>query len=194
MSSTPPSAVSQRICLHVGCGPADPERLHPAFRGPEWREVRLDIDPRVAPDILASIVDMSAVPSGSADAVWSSHNLEHLFSHEVGRALSEFLRVLKPGGTALVSLPDLQRVAELVAAGRLEDVAYESPAGPISPLDMIYGHRRSIAAGNHFMAHRTGFTAGTLAAALERAGFINVRVAREEFNLWAAGERPPATA
>lgn len=179
------SLPGQKICLHVGCGRPNPEGLHPAFRTPEWREVRLDIDPAVQPDIVGSMTDLGMLEPASIDGVWSSHNLEHLYSHEVALALGEFRRVLKPGGFALITLPDLQRVAQMVAADRLENVAYISPAGPIAPLDMLYGFRPSLAAGNTFMAHHTGFTATTLAEALGRAGFTNVQVERLDFDLWA---------
>ena len=176
-----------RSLLHVGCGMPDPRKLPLAFFTPgEWREVRLDLDPGVAPDIIASITDMAMVESASFDAVWSAHNLEHLFAHEVPLALGEFRRVLRRGGFALITLPDLQRAAELVAQDSLSEPAYISPAGPIAPLDMLYGHGAAIAAGNHFMAHRTGFTARTLEAALVAARFDSVRVVRDEsYALWA---------
>jgi len=34
-----------------------------------WREIRLDADPSVAPDIVGTMVAMSAVPDGFADIV-----------------------------------------------------------------------------------------------------------------------------
>jgi SAM-dependent methyltransferase len=178
-----------RTVLHVGCGMADPAKLPAAFfPAGEWSELRLDIDPGVAPDIVASITDMAVVPTGTVQAVWSAHNLEHLFPHEVPFALSEFHRVLAPGGFVLVTMPDLQQVAALVAEGRLEDAAYMSAMGPISAIDMLYGHRASIAAGNHFMGHRGGFVATSLASHLERAGFQAVRVQRDgHFALWGSG-------
>lgn len=194
--ATPPSLATAelvpplaRTVLHVGCGMADPAKLPAAFfPSGEWQELRLDIDPGVAPDIVASITDMSAVPTGSVQAVWSAHNLEHLFPHEVPLALAEFHRVLAPGGFALVTMPDLQQVAALVAEGKLEDAAYMSAMGPISAIDMLYGHRASIASGNHFMGHRGGFVATSLAAYLERAGFQAVRVQRDgHFALWGSG-------
>lgn len=187
-------AESLRTVLHVGCGVADPRKLPPAFFEPgAWREVRLDIDPGVAPDIIATITDMRAVADASVDAVWSAHNVEHLFAHEVPLALAEFRRVLRPEGFALITVPDLQRAAELVAQDQLAEPAYVSPAGPIAPLDMLYGHGAAIAAGNQFMAHRTGFTARTLEAALRRAGFGAVRVIRDNaFALWATAYVAPA--
>ena len=182
-------AVQVRTVLHVGCGAADPAKLPAAFFPPgAWRELRLDIDPGVSPDIVASITEMPMVAAASVDAVWSAHTLEHLASHEVPVALAEFHRVLTPGGFVLVTMPDLQQVAELVAAGKLEDAAYVSAMGPIAALDMLYGFRPALAAGNAFMGHRTGFTAGTLAVHLQNAGFQTVRVQRDgHFALWGSG-------
>ncbi len=61
---------SQKVVLHMGCGPVRAEKLHQTFRGPDWREVRHDINPDVSPDIAASITDMAAVETGSVGAVW----------------------------------------------------------------------------------------------------------------------------
>src|SRR4051812_41585625 len=103
--------------LHVGCGIRTEMKLHNAFRNDAWREIRLDIDSEVEPDIVASMTDMSAVGDGSVDAIYSSHNLEHLYPPEVPIALQEFSRVLSPLGVAVIAVPDLQSVAELIAAG-----------------------------------------------------------------------------
>jgi SAM-dependent methyltransferase len=186
-----PRPADAKIVLHVGCGAVGVGRLHPQFRGAEWREIRLDIDAGARPDILASITHMPAVVSDSIDAVWSSHNLEHLQHHEVPLALAEFLRVLKPGGQLLLTLPDLQKVAELVAADRLDEPAYVAPSGPITPLDMIYGHSPSLARGNQFMAHRTGFTPTTLLKFLVQAGFVDILLRRgTELDLWGRAYKP----
>lgn len=180
------------VVLNVGCGYPTSQGLHRAFKGPGWRELRLDINPAVNPDILCSMTDMHPVATGSVDAIWSSHNLEHLHRHEVPVALAEFRRVLRPGGQMLLTLPDLQRIAELVAADGLEDAAYSSPAGPITALDMIYGHTPSLARGNRHMAHKTGFTARTLTQLLTEAGFTGVALQREGFALWARAYKPAA--
>jgi predicted SAM-dependent methyltransferase len=177
---------NKKIVLHVGCGLPHPERLHQLFRGPEWKEVRLDIDASVQPDIVASLTNMQIIESECVDAVYSSHCLEHLYPHEVPFCLQELLRVLKLTGFALITLPDLQAVAKLIAADKLDEPAYQSPAGPIAPMDILYGHRASMALGNLYMAHRTGFTAKTLSASIIRAGFAWVKVAKDNsFNLWA---------
>jgi ubiquinone/menaquinone biosynthesis C-methylase UbiE len=179
------------IVLNVGCGYPLRQRLHSHFRGPEWREIRLDLDPAVQPDIVCSITDMGPVATASVDAVWSSHNLEHLQRHEVPLALAEFLRVLKPRGLLLMTLPDLRQVARLVVEDRLEDQAYTSASGPITALDMIFGHTASLARGNRYMAHRTGFTPRTLQKALIAAGFADITLRQgNSFDLWATAYKP----
>ena len=80
----------------------------------------------------------------------------------------------------------LQQIAELIAAGRGDEVMYTSPAGPITPLDMLFGHQASLARGNIYMAHRTGYTPERLRKVLAEAGFADVRVMRgNAFDLWA---------
>ena len=147
--------------LHIGSGWCHILGKH-GFTKDAWEEIRLDINPSVQPDIVANMTDMSAVESASMDAVYSCHNLEHLYPFEVYPALDEFRRVLKPEGFALIIVPDLQEVAKMVAKGQMLETAYQSSAGPIAPLDMIYGHRPSLAAGNLFMAHKMGFTLSSL--------------------------------
>lgn len=170
----------------MGCGVHTPGKLHETFRGDEWIEIRLDINPAVGPDILASITDMGSVADASFEALYSSHNLEHLHPHEVPLALAEFKRVLKPYGFALITVPDLQQVARYVAEDRAEETILMTNKGPVTPLDVLYGFRPFLANGNLFMAHKYGFTASTLSAALESAGFADVSTEPDgEFNLWA---------
>jgi SAM-dependent methyltransferase len=172
--------------LNVGCGPASPLKLHAAFRTPEWIETRFDIEPSVRPDILGSIVDMAEIGSGTYDALWSSHNIEHIHTFEVPIALREFRRVLKDNGFTLITCPDIEPVAQLIVDGLLEEAAYVSPAGPITPLDMLFGHSASVARGHVSMAHNTGFTVDRLGKALVAAGFQEVRVVKGRgYDLWA---------
>lgn len=163
-----------RKFLHVGCGPARKPHVAPCFLSDDWQEIRLDIDTTAEPDVVCSMLDMAPVPEAAVDAVYSSHNIEHLYAHEVPLALVEFFRVLKPDGLLVLTCPDLQSVCRLVAEGSLTEPAYTSPAGPIAPLDILYGHRPQLAAGNLFMAHHTGFTLRTLVEAVRSAGFRSV--------------------
>jgi len=180
----------QKIVLNAGCGYSSQQNLHVRFRGPEWHEIRVDIDPAVEPDYVCSIAALTPIASESIDAVWSSHNLEHIYRHEVPTALAEFLRVLKSGGILLLTTPNLRKAAEFVARDQLEHEIYRSPAGPITPLDMIFGHTASLARGHGFMAHKTGFTARALQSLLLDAGFVDAQLSQDNFDLWATGRKP----
>ena len=173
--------------LHVGCGRNSKERTTAAFAGSGWQELRLDIDQSVKPDIVGTMTNMVAVADQSVDAIFSSHNIEHLYAHEIPLALNEFMRVLKFDGFAVITCPDLQSVAELVAQDKLTEPAYISPQGPIAPIDMLYGFRPSMAAGNLFMAHRCGFTERVLRDTLFSCGFAAVVSRRRPpyFDVWA---------
>ena len=176
--------------LHVGCGPKRKDQTTRGFNSPDWQELRLDIDQSVAPDIVGTMTDMSAVADASVDALFSSHNIEHLYPHEVPVALAEFKRVLRPDGFVVITCPDLQSVCALVAEDKLLDPAYTSPAGPITPLDILYGLRPPMARGNLYMAHRCGFTQKVLTGTMRASGFATVAAKRRGhpyYDLWALG-------
>lgn len=178
--------------LHVGCGPKRKDGTTAGFNTQDWSEIRFDIDESVAPDLVGTMTDMSSVASESVDAIYSSHNIEHLYPHEVPVALREFFRVLRPDGFVVIACPDLQSVCALVAEDKLTEPAYTSPAGPIAPLDILYGHRPAMARGNLYMAHRCGFTQKVLAGTLTAAGFASVATARRQhpfYDLWAIGSK-----
>ena len=195
-SGAPPSPAARvveeaapgvRKVLNAGSGALAPHRLHAVFRNAAWAQITLDVEPRHKPDIVCSIINMrSFVETASIDAIWSSHNIEHLHAHEVPVALAEFARVLKPNGFALIRCPNLDAVARKLLADGLDSVAYVSPAGPITPLDMIYGHTGAIARGDGYMRHHSGFTLTTLAKHLMSAGFETVHMLESpDFDLWA---------
>jgi hypothetical protein len=130
------------------------------------------------------------IADGEMQGIYSAHNLEHLPAHEVDAALAEFFRVLAPNGIAVITTPDLTMIAEAVLQGRLTETAYTAPAGPVTPLDMLYGYRPWLAAGNAHMAHRSGFTAQSLLDALLRAGFANVAACGDDYwAIWAVASR-----
>lgn len=153
--------------LHVGCGTAI---KHP-FK--DWKELRLDIDPKVNPDIVGNMTNIP-LPNESVDAIYSSHNLEHLYAHEIPLALAEFRRVLNKNGFAIILCPDLQYISSIIAEDKLLDTLYTAEIGNISPLDIVYGHRGAIAAGNIFMSHKCGFTRSVLVNLLKEADFTTV--------------------
>ncbi len=75
---------------------------------PEW--VNLDIDPRDPAVMHADFRHPLPFESGTVDAVYHSHVLEHLDRDDAKAFLKENARVLKPGGVLRVVVPDLEVV------------------------------------------------------------------------------------
>jgi hypothetical protein len=188
-----PAASRARRVLNAGSGSRSARQLHPLFAPASWDELRVDIDAESEPDVVASIADMGeAVADGAFDAVWCSHVLEHLFAHEVPLAAAEFRRVLGRDGFALITSPDIETVAAMILEGGLDRIAYQSPSGPITAHDMLFGHSPSLARGRWAMAHNTGFTCASLGDILVAAGFAEVVAKRQRFDLWAVALMPDA--
>ena len=156
--------------LNVGCGPVDSPKIR-GFDNDDWKEIRLDIDEGVNPDIVGTLTDMKLVETSSVDAVHSAYNIDHIYPHEVPIALAEFYRVLKEDGIVYIRCPDIQLISEAVINDQLLEALYKSPAGPISPIDIIYGNRQEIVEGNEYMAKKCGFTYSVLNMAFSEAGF-----------------------
>jgi len=156
--------------LHVGCGFQNKSHLK-GFDNDNWKEIRLDIDKNVNPDIVGTLTDMKSVETGSVDAVYSSHNIEHIFPHEVPIALKEFYRVLNDDGIVVITCPDLQSVGEAIAQDKLMEPLYESPGGTVTAFDVLYGHRKTTADGNIYALHKGGFTYSVLNTSFFEAGF-----------------------
>ena len=165
--------------LHVGCGGQDIRSMPSYFQDGAWSEIRFDIDPNANPDIQGELQDLSLIEDACIDVVYSSHNIEHVSAFEVSMVLKGFRRVLKDDGFALILCPDIQSVAQAMLAGHLEEPLYHSSAGPINALDIVYGHQKAIQQGQVYMAHKTAFTAETLAKHLLNSGFSQVCVVRD---------------
>ena len=172
--------------LHIGCGPLYKDNTTPAFNSDEWEEVRLDIDPAHNPDIVCSMTEMTSVDDNSFDAIYSSHNIEHIFPHEVVGTLQEFRRVLKDDGFLILTCPDIKAVCALIGEGKVGQKLYTAPAGDIFPLDVLYGHRVALASGHTYMAHKNGFTSESLSVQISSANFRSFCIGemKTAFSLW----------
>lgn len=193
--SEPTMKTNPKILLNVGAGhPQSGAKIPIAFQSPDWQEVRLDIDPANEPDILGTMLDMSAVATESVDAIYSSHNIEHLYPNEIPQAMKEFLRVLKPEGYAVITCPDLQAAARMIAEDKLMEAAYTTRAGMvITPFDIVYSHREFTGRDKPYMAHHCGFTLKVLTGTLRSNGFVSVagKSRPQAFDLWVVATKGP---
>lgn len=140
----------------------------------EWKHDLLDIDARGNPDLVCDARELLTLEASRYDAVYCSHNLEHYYRHDGRKVLQGFIHILKDDGFAEIRVPDIAQVIATVQEHRLDldDVLYESAAGPISAHDVIYGLQSEIVnSGQDFYAHKTGFTPKSLMSILSEAGF-----------------------
>ena len=182
-----------RLLVNLGSGPKGSAWLPAMFA--DWRELRVDADPKAAPDLLSDITDLSAIETGSIDAIWSAHCLEHLYLHQVAGAIAEMHRILADDGFICLIVPDLQALAEYIADDKLHEVVYQSAAGPVTAHDMLFGYGPYIAQGHSGMAHRCGFTPGLLIRELQKTPFAEIMLRRRPNHELAAvaRKRPPAS-
>ena len=160
--------------LNVG-GNSKEIPLPPQYAG--FEHLLLDIDLRGSPDIVCDARKLATLDAGQFDAVYCSHNLEHYYRHDVRGVLAGFLHVLKDGGFAHILVPDIHEVMRMTIEQDLDidDVLYQSRAGPIMVLDVLYGYGVEIEqSGQDFYAHKTGFTQKSLVKALTKAGFSKI--------------------
>jgi hypothetical protein len=160
-----------------------------------WQQVLLDIDPRGHPDIVCDARELMSTGKNEYDAIYCSHNLEHYYRNDVHKVLLGFLHVLKEDGLAHVRVPDIDALMKIVVAKKMDvdDFLYQSPAGPITVRDVLYGYGVEIEqSGNDFFAHKTGFSPKSLTKILNECGFpiIYVNLGIIEIEAFAFKEKP----
>ena len=75
----------------------------------------LNAQPRPGVDVVGLVTDLSMFTDGSVTEVYASHVYEHLgMRQELSTALNEVARVLKPGGTLSIAVPDLEILMKIL--------------------------------------------------------------------------------
>jgi predicted SAM-dependent methyltransferase len=122
-----------------------------------------DINPAAHVDEVGDVRDLSRFASQSCSDIYASHVLEHLgYQTEIAHVLSEFHRILKPGGMVRISVPDLETLCELF----LEPLP---PAEKFELMRMMFGGQMDA-----YDQHRTGLSFQILGDFLHEAGFVNI--------------------
>lgn len=144
--------------------PDGPLRLHIGGQQAhsDWKIFDLLPGPHV--DFVGNCTDLSQFAEGSVTEIYASHVLEHLgYRQELPLALAEFHRVLEPGGSLRVSVPDLATLCALFGDPAL--TAEER----VHVMRMMFGGQ--IDAGDF---HKVGLTEAFLADFLAAAGFVGI--------------------
>lgn len=138
--------------LHLGCGKRD--------FGRDW----IHIDGGDFPHLDGHDVTRLDLDTGSIDLVYASHLLQYFHYTEVGAVLTEWRRVLRPGGTLRLAVPDFKAIATQY----VNDPNYtmQNVLGP------VYGRWDM---GGKTIWHRTAYDYDTLEDLLMWTGFDDIR-------------------
>jgi SAM-dependent methyltransferase len=108
-------------------------------------------------------------PDASAEAIYSSHTLEHLSKRDGARFLDECARVLAPGGVLRIAVPDLALVIADYEKGALPAVDLIDRLG-VSWTHPDDGWLKRLLAPYVRFPHRCRYDAPALLAALRERG------------------------
>jgi predicted SAM-dependent methyltransferase len=135
------------IRLDIGCGSSP----IPGYTG---------VDLYTKADIQAP---MWALPyeDNSVDEIYTNHALEHVTKAKIVPTLTEWRRVLKPGGRLTIGVPDLEWCVRMWLAHKTNDWY----------MDIIFGNQE-----HEGESHQTGFTKEIMLHYLGLAGFKKVSV------------------
>lgn len=150
--------------IHLGCG------KHVL---PDWTNVDAVKHPKAprSPEHLGVDITkpLTMFDDNSADALMAIHLLEHFYEWEVRDVLTDWCRVLKPGGRIILEMPDVVKACKNIIKG-------ESLQMGMWPL---YGDNTL---KDPLMCHRWGWTFKTLKPYLQECGFHRVTEAPTEWH------------
>lgn len=133
----------------------------PFASSPEMRWINVDCQERWHPDIVAHGEAIPA-PDGTADYVVLHHVLEHYGCGEARGLIAEAWRLLAPGGSLLVFVPDMRALANGWRLWRISTQVY---------LTNVYGAYM----GDEADRHKWGFDHDALEKFLEHCCNAQVR-------------------
>lgn len=138
-------------CVHLGCG----DRRLPGY-------IHVDVRRLPGIDYVASADRMSFLDDSTVDLLYWCHGLEHVTPADVPTVLHELRRVLRPGSTLRLSVPDLRALAVMYATGHVQ---------LSSILGALYGGQEYVDNTHHW-----GYDLSTMTTTLTTNGFHDIRL------------------
>lgn len=138
--------------LHLGCG----AKFIPGF-------IHVDVLPFPHVDHQGPVDKLDWIPDGTVGLIYASHVLEHFGRAEVDSVLSEWFRILKPGGVLRLAVPDFGACVYLYVSGKLQ-------RGLLDITGLICGGQR-----DQYDFHKIIFDEKDLTERLLKVGFDQVR-------------------
>lgn len=144
------------IGLHIGSGTK-------YWNG--W--VNIDVCQAARPDLVAD-ANKIPLPDASIDVICAIHLIEHFYEWEASSILSEWKRLLKPGGKLVLELPCLDKVIGWLATLKSPQDIFLKPAFGLWP---FWGDPQK---RDPLMAHKWGYTICSISQLLATVGFKDV--------------------
>lgn len=149
--------------LNLGCGLA----YRPGY-------INIDMHERSAADVFADVGDLP-FESASIGRVEAMQLLEHFDLVHCRYILSEWFRVLWPGGTLVIETPDLRASVRRISSAR--------GAKRTAAVQWLYG------IDSPGLRHKGGFTPELLEEVLEDIGYEDIRKRKAETHAYSPGMR-----
>lgn len=146
-----PTNPNNEILIHLGCG----EINSPGY---------INVDSRFFSHIhhVGNVKFLPFFKDDFADLIYTSHTLEHIPMKELSETLSEWNRVLKPGGILRISVPDFDKIISI----------YNDNGNSIESIWLPLLGGQDYKENSHFAVFNEKF----LTKLLLEAGFKDVRV------------------
>lgn len=142
---------SAEVRIHLGCG---------SKRRDGWINVDL---PGVGADVECDITERLPFPDNHADAVEAIHVFEHIALPMAGAVLTDWVRVLKPGGRLVLELPCRDKVFAFIAKGITD---------PRLTMWPLYGDPKTMRSEADI--HKWCWSKAELAFVMQQAGLTNI--------------------
>jgi len=151
-------AKNKKVQLYLGSG-----RKHI----PDFIHIDLDDCPHL--DYRHDIAELSMFSENSVDLLYTSHSFEYFDRQEGERVLKEWYRILRPGGTLRIAVPDFEAIIQVYLKYK-KDLEHKGILGP------LYG-RMAIKTkkGDELIYHKTIYDFKSLKKLLQSVGFKNIR-------------------
>jgi len=114
VTAQPPMTLGDNLCLNIGSGQRP-------FAKP-W--VNVDVQAKWHPDIVADGARLPMIADGQAQTVVLHHVLEHYGCGEASGLVQECHRMLTPGGSLLVFVPDVNALAKAYLGSEMDTQLY----------------------------------------------------------------------
>jgi len=158
-----PERVASLRYLNLGCGP----NMNDKF-------VNMDRWWRPGLDVCCDITEGLPLSSQSVDGIFTEHCLEHITMDQCRAVLKECRRLLRPGGTLRIVIPDAAIFAKLyIQALSGEEVQFPYSSEYPSYTPMMHVNRIFREHGHQF-----AYDAETLAMVVKQAGFDQTALKR----------------